>query len=208
MPELAFSCVGVTVDPFAAAPGFVVSLRITETSGVEVDAIALRCQLRIEPHRRRYSPAEISRLTDLFGDVSRWGETLKPLQLALVSVMVPGFTGAVDVRMDVPCSYDLEVASGAYFAGLDDGEVPLLMLFSGTVFARWAGRLRVAQVPWSKEITYGLPVSMWRQMIDTHFPASGWIRCHRSTLDELRRFKAAHALPTWDATLRALLGAS
>ena len=28
----------------------------------------------------------------------------------------------------------------------------------------------------------------------------------RPTLDELIRFKTRHALPTWDATLRALLG--
>lgn len=203
MTELAFDCVGARVDPYAAAPGLVLTLRITADS--RLDAIALRCQLRIEPHRRRYTPAESSRLADLFGDVSRWGETLKPLQLANVSVMVPGFSGVCDVDLDVPCGYDLEVASGAYFAGLEEGEVPLLLLFSGSVFAVDDGRMRVTQVPWSKEVSYRLPVATWRQMVDTHFPNSGWIRCSRDTIDALRRFKSTRALPTWDATVLALL---
>ena len=44
--------------------------------------------------------------------------------------------------------------------------------------------------------------------MDTHFPDSGWIRMSRQTLDELGDFKARHALPTWDATVRALLDAT
>ena len=34
---------------------------------------------------------------------------------------------------------------------------------------------------------------------------SAWLTVSRDTLDELMRFKTRHALPTWDATLRALL---
>src|SRR5208282_5810237 len=133
------------------------TLRIAETSGVKVDAIALRCQIRIEPTRRRYSDAEAERLNDLFGETQRWADTLKPLQFTNVSVMVPGFTGSTDVDLTVPLTYDMEIGATRYFAGLDDGEVPLLLLFSGTVFCIADGKMSVSQVPWSKEASYRLP---------------------------------------------------
>jgi hypothetical protein len=203
--ELAFDCTGARADKYALAPSMSFVLRIAETSGQQVDAIALRCQIRIEPARRRYSDAEAERLNDLFGDTQRWADTLKPLQFTTVSIMVPGFTGSTELDLPVTLSYDLEIGSVRYFAGLDAGEVPLLLLFSGTVFAVADGRLQVQQVPWSKEATYRLPVSVWREAIDAHFPNSAWIRMTRHTLDDLQRFKTGQALPTWDATIAALL---
>lgn len=205
MAEIAFDCTGARAERYALAPSMSFVLRIAETTGQRVDAIALRCQLRIEPARRRYSDAEAERLNDLFGDTQRWADTLKPLQFATVSVMVPGFTGSTELELPVPLSYDLEVGSARYFAGLDAGEIPLLLLFSGTVFAVAEGRLQVQQVPWSKEASYRLPVSVWREAIEAHFPGSAWIKMTRQTLDELQRFKTRQALPTWDATIAALL---
>jgi hypothetical protein len=205
MAELAFDCVGAHPEKYAVTPSMSLTLRIAETSGQRVDAIALRCQIRIEPTRRRYSDAEAQRLNDLFGDTQRWADTLKPLQFTTVSIMVPGFTGSTEIDLPVALSYDLEIGSTRYFAGLDGGEIPLLLLFSGTVFAAAEGRLQVQQVPWSKEASYRLPVSIWREAIDVHFPNSAWIRMSLHTLDELQRFKNRRALPTWDATLAALL---
>jgi Family of unknown function (DUF6084) len=205
MAELAFDCTGARAERFAVMPSMSMVLRISETTGQKVDAIALRCQIRIEPARRRYSDAEAERLNDLFGDTHRWADTLKPLQFAQVSVMVPGFTGSTEIDLPVPLSYDLEIGSTRYFAGLEGGEVPLLLLFSGTVFASAGGRFQVQQVPWSKEASYRLPISLWREAIDAHFPNSSWIKMSLQTLDELQRFKARMALPTWDATIAALL---
>jgi hypothetical protein len=205
MAELSFDCVGAQAERYAVVPSFTLQLRISETTGQRVDAIALRCQIRIEPMRRRYTDAEAERLNDLFGETQRWSDTLKPLQFALLSVMVPSFTGSVQVNLPVPFSYDLEIASARYFSALDSGEIPLLMLFSGTIFGTADGRLQVQQVPWSKEATFRLPVSVWRASVDAHFPNSAWIRMTRETLDELIRFKNRKALPTWDATLAALL---
>ena len=105
----------------------------------------------------------------------------------------------------MPFTYDLDIGSTRYFAGLEAGEVPLLLLFSGTVFGSADGKLQVQQVPWSKEAAYRLPVSVWREAIDAHFPNSAWIKMSRQTLDELQRFKTRHALPTWDATVCELL---
>jgi len=105
----------------------------------------------------------------------------------------------------VMLSYDLEIGSTRYFASLDAGEVPLLLLFSGTVFSVVDGRIQVQQVPWSKEASFRLPISVWREAIDAHFPNSAWIKMSRQTLDQLQQFKTRRALPTWDATLQALL---
>src|ERR1700727_1884119 len=118
MAELAFGCTAAQSARYAATPTLNFTLQITEAAGVKVHAIALRCQIRIEPHRRRYSAAEARRLNDLFGDTSRWAETVKPIQLATVSAMVPGFTSLTEVRLPVRHYYDLEVASARYLHGL------------------------------------------------------------------------------------------
>ena len=205
MAELAFDCVGARVDRFAVVPSLGLVLSISETSGQKVEAIALRCQIRIEPARRRYSAREAERLNDLFGDTERWADTLKPMQFSTVATMVPGFSGRSEIELPVPFTYDLEVGSARYFDSLEAGEIPLLLLFSGTVFTVVDGRMQVQQVPWSKEATYRLPVSVWREAIDAHFPNSAWIKMSRQTLEDLQRFKSANALPTWDMTLAALL---
>jgi hypothetical protein len=203
--ELVFDCIGARADRYAVVPTFSLTLRISETSGQPVSAIALRCQIRIEPARRRYSAAEAERLHDLFGETGRWADTLKPLQFTTVSTMVPGFAGSTEIELPITASYDLEIGATRYFASLEEGGIPLLLLFSGTVFAVPDGRMQVQQVPWSKEAPFRLPVSVWREAIDAHFPNSAWIRMSRETLDQLQRFKTRHALPTWESALSALL---
>ena len=208
MAELIFGCTEAHATRYAATPTLSFALHITESTGVRVHAVALRCQIRIEPQRRRYSPDEARRLNDLFGDTSRWAETVKPIQLATVSATVPGFTSVTETELQVPCTYDLEVASARYLQALDDGTIPLLLLFSGTVFIADGNSMRVELIPWSSEASYRMPAAVWQDVVDEHFPGSAWLRCSRETLDVLSVFKAAHALPTWDATLATLLAAA
>jgi hypothetical protein len=203
--KLTFDCLGAHVEPYAAMPTLGFRVRIAEQTGEVVHAIVLRCQIRIEPSRRRYSELEAQRLHDLFGDVSRFADTLKPIQFASVAAMVPGFTGELETDLPVPCSYDLEIAAARYFYGLADGDIPLLLLFSGTVFLKRESGFAVEQVPWSAESSYRMPVATWRQLVDQYFPNSGWLRCTRDTLDALALFKTEHALPTWESTLIELL---
>lgn len=205
MPELVFDCLGARSDPYAAGPTMTFRLRIAETTGERVHAIALRCQLRIEPQKRRYTDAEVQQLDGLFGDRSRWAETLRPLQFAEVSAMVPGFTGSVEVEVAVACTYDLEIAASSYFHALDEGDIPLVLLFSGTVFLRGDNGFNVAQVPWHKEATCRVPVTEWRAMMDRFFPNSGWLRLSRDTLAALGAYKNARVLPTWEQAITALL---
>ncbi|MFI0787763.1 DUF6084 family protein [Streptomyces lydicus] len=205
MTEVSFDCTGVRADRYAAAPTLLFRLRITAPDpATRVHAIALRCQLRIEPARRGYRDDEAEALADLFGERSRWGGTLHPLQFAQVSLVVPGFTGETEIDLPVPCSYDLDVAAGRYFHALRDGEVPLLLLFSGTVFAG-AGGFQVQPVSWNEEASVRMPVAVWQEMTETHFPGCGWLRLPRETLDALLAYRSRRALPSWQAAVEALL---
>jgi hypothetical protein len=208
MADLIFGCTGASAERYAVTPTLSFQLTITERSGVRIHAIALRCQIRIEPHRRRYSAPEAERLHDLFGDPSRWADTVKPIQLATVTAMVPSFTAVTEIELPVPVTYDLEVASARYLYGLEDGMIPLIMLFSGTVFVATDQGYSVELVPWSAEASYRMPVSLWKDLVDAHFPGRAWLGLGRETLDALAVYKTAHALPTWDATLQTLLSAS
>jgi hypothetical protein len=203
--DLRFSCVGARPSPSAAAPTLLLDLHVEETTGARLHALVLQCQIRIQPVLRRYSDDDHERLLDLFGEPARWGETLKPLQLASVAVSVPGFTGARDVAVAVPCTYDLDIAATRYLHGLRDGEVPLLLLFSGTVFFRGPDGLQVEQVPWDREATYRLPVAVWRDLMDLYFPGSAWLRLRTDTVDALARVKSREVLPTWEDTVERLL---
>lgn len=124
------------------------------------------------------------------------------------AVNVPAFSDTTTIDLPVPCSFDFNVAATKYFAGLESGEVPLCLLFSGTIFYRGAdGELQVAQIPWEKEATFRLPVDAWRQMMDQYYPHSAWLRLDRDLFDRLAEYKRRHSIPTWDRAIAQLLAA-
>ncbi|WP_329053068.1 DUF6084 family protein [Amycolatopsis sp. NBC_01488] len=205
MAELTFDCVDVRPLKYAASPTLAFKLRISELTGQPIHAMVLRVQIRIEPQRRRYADDESELLTDLFGERSRWGETLKPFQFTTISVTVPGFSGATEVDAEVPCTYDLEVAAGKYFHALSEGVVPMVLLFSGTVFGKGGPGFWVEQVPWHTQAECRMPVAVWDELMARYFPNVAWIRLPRETVDALLKYKARHAIPTWEATMDQLL---
>lgn len=206
MSGVGFEVVGARADPSAAAPTLRVGVGITAPRDRQVQSILLRCQIRIEPERRPYDAATQARLVELFGEPHRWADTLRPFPLAHVTLPVRGFAGACEIDMPVELSYDLEVAAGKYLHALRDGTVPLLFLFSGTVFHQTTRGLQIEQIPWDREAQYDLPVALWTAAIDTHFPGCGWVRLQRDTIDLLHSFKTRHGLATWDEAVTALLG--
>jgi hypothetical protein len=205
MGKLSFKVLDARAERYAAVPTIVFRLRIDETSGEQIHAIALRCQIQIEPRRRVYSAGEESRLYELFGEPQRWGETLRTVLWMHATLMVPGFRGGTEVDLPVTCTYDFEVAAAKYFHALDDGEIPLLLLFSGTVFARGQTGFSVQQISWENEAAYRLPVRLWREVMDLYFPGSAWIRLRLDNFNALHHFKGSRALPTWDDAIEALL---
>lgn len=206
MTELVFDCLDAKPERYAAAPTMILKLRIAELTGESIHAMTLQCQIRIDAQRRRYSDSEADRLHDLFGETSRWGDTLKPFHFTSLALTVPAFIGSVEIDLPVPCTYDFEVTSAKYLNALDDGEIPLVLLFSGSVFSRGTSGFAVERVPWNKEAQYRLPVSTWREMMDLHFPNSAWIRVRRDTFDALQRYKSRQAMTGWDEALESLLG--
>jgi hypothetical protein len=203
--DLGIEVLDVRPEQYAAVPTLLFRLGITEASGDPIHTVALRAQIQIEPQRRRYSKEEEARLLELFGEQPQWGESLRPFLWTHASTMLTGFTGFTEVELPVTCSYDFEVAAAKYLHSLGDGEIPLNLLFSGTVFARRDGVVSVQPVPWHVEASYRLPVAAWRGVMDLYFPNSGWIRLRRETIDALTRYKAERAIPTWEDAFELLL---
>ncbi len=206
---LSFEIVGSHAEAYAAEPTIVLRLRITSASPEPVHALALKAQVRIEPQRRTYSAEEEERLYELFGQTPQWGDSLRPFLWTHLSSMVTAFTGETEVDLPIACTYDMEIAGVRYLHGLSEGEIPLILLFSGTAFGPGAGAagggFSARPVSWSDEAMYRLPVQVWRDVMDLYFPNAGWLRLHRDTLDELAKFKGRHALATFDQAVQRLL---
>jgi hypothetical protein len=199
------SVVDARPAPHAASPAIVFRLRIDELSGAPIHALALRCQVRIDPQRRRYTGDEQARLYELFGDVPQWKRTLRSVTWANVVALAPAFSRSIELDLAVPCTYDLEVASAKYLHAVREGGVPLLFLFSGTLFAASGHALAVEPVSWDTEASYVMPAEVWRAAIDQFFPGGGWLRVGAETLDRLQAFRAQRAAVGWDEALDALL---
>jgi hypothetical protein len=205
--ELAFEVLDVRPQTHAAAPHLLFRLRLTESSGAVVHAIALHCQLRIEPQRRPYDAQEQAGLTDLFGTAERYPTTLKPFLWTHASTLVQGFRTSTEFDLPVACTYDFDVSGTKYLHALRGGDVPLVLLFSGTVFTRGTSGFAVEQLSWSLEARCGLPVSAWSALMDLYFPGTGWIRLNRDTIAALARYRAAQGLVSWEQTVARLLPA-
>jgi Family of unknown function (DUF6084) len=208
MPDLSFRIESATVVPFAAVPMIAFQLEIANAVPDEaIHTIALRCQIQIEVTRRRYSPGEQERLLDLFGHPDRWSLTLRNLLWTHANVVVPAFAGTTTiVDLQVPCTFDFNVAATKYFEGLTDGEIPLNMLFSGTVFyAPEDSPLQVSPISWEREARFKLPVKLWKEMMDAYYPNSVWINLHRDVFERLYQYKIQHGIPTWEQALDRML---
>jgi len=209
MPNLSFQVESAQAVTFAAAPLLEFKLRVINAVPEEsIYTAALRCQIQIEATKRRYSSPEQERLLDLFGEPERWSQTLRSQLWTFSSAVISPFTGSTSVNLPVPCTYDFNVAAAKYFYALEEGEVPLTLLFSGTVFYEAEdGALQVAQIPWDREATYRFPVAIWKKMMDHYYPNSAWLAVHKDVFDRLYHYKLQHGIPTWEQTLESLLAA-
>jgi hypothetical protein len=205
MSKFTFTVADVFAERYAAAPQLTARLRIEERTSEVIHAIALRCQVRIEPQRRKYTADEESGLLDMFGTRERWFDTLKPFMWMQTSAMVQGFTDITEVDLAMPCTYDFDVTWSKYLHALRDETIPVVFLFSGTAFTRGLNGFGVEQVPWDCESRYAIPVSVWREMIDHYFPNSGWLRLRHDTMESLAHYKAVRGLTTWEQAVESLL---
>jgi hypothetical protein len=205
--EPVFSVLGVASVANAATPTLRFHLHVDDPLGRAIHTIALSTQIQIDPARRSYDRESRERLVELFGAPERWAATTQPLRWAHVDTLVQGFTGATSFAVDVPCTYDLEVAASKYFSSLPGGEVALTFLFNGMVlYAGEHDRLQVAQVPWSCVARWRMPVDAWQRAMAAHYPGGGWVVLQTETLQALADSKARHGDHSFDAAIRRLLG--
>jgi hypothetical protein len=206
IPELAFEVEGAGPLEYAAVPTLCFALGIESGGGEAIRSVLLDVQIQIAARRRPYGEAAQEALVELFGTPDRWATTLRTLPWLRTTVIVPPFTGRTSIDVPVACSYDLEVTASNYFDALDDGDVPLEFLFSGSVFYVGPdGGLQTSRIAWTQEAEYALPVRVWKETMERHFPNSAWLRLGRESFDRLRAHKARNALPTWDDAVNSLL---
>lgn len=209
MPDLGFRIVGAEAVKFAASPQIALKLQVTNNNPEEtIHSVALRCQIQIEVTRRRYTAEDQQKLRDLFGEPERWSQTLRNLLWTHVNVNVPPFRDSTMVDLPVPCTFDFNVGATKYFHGLGDGDVPLCVMFSGTVFYAQDGEhMQVSPISWEKEARFSMPVKVWREMMDTYYPNTAWLCLRRDIFERLYEYKVRHGIPTWEQALESMMQA-
>jgi hypothetical protein len=206
VPDLDFQIEAVAPLRNAAAPTLVFHLHATNSMAETIHTVLLGCQIMLDVARRRYSADEREKLLDLFGKPELWDRSLRSLFWTNVSVTIPAFTDSAIVDLKVPCTFDVNVAATKYFTGLEEGDVPLLLLFSGTIFYAGGDRvLQVTQIPWEKEASYRLPVRIWREMMDIYYPNSVWLNLRRDVFERLNRYKMRSGIPTFEQALERII---
>jgi hypothetical protein len=203
--DVDFTVLDVAPEPYTVTPVLTARVGVAVNQDDPVHAMALRCQVRIEPLRRSYSDAEAPGLIDLFGPRERWAHTQRTFLWQHCAAMVPGFAGTTTVALPLECTYDFEVAAAKYLHALRDGTIPLQFLFSGTVFVKSDRGFSVQQVPWDCECRYDMPVAAWRELMAQHYPNAGWVRLGHETIAALAAYKSAQGLLDLDHAITSLL---
>jgi hypothetical protein len=164
----------------------------------------LPCGVHMFKRRRQAAGGATS--LDLFGTPERWGQTVRPMPWTNVGGVVSAFAGSAATNLTVPCSYDFSLAATKYFAALDDGDLPLCFLFSGTVFyVGEEGELLVDQISWQKEASFRLPAATWRGLMELYYPNCAWLCLRKDVFDALAEYRSREGLPTWEHALERLL---
>ncbi|HSU85482.1 MAG TPA: DUF6084 family protein [Chthoniobacterales bacterium] len=207
MPDLDFEVTGVDPAVRGLTPLLHFKVKVTNQPAEEtVHSVMLQAQIQIQSQQRAYAPNEKEKLYELFGPPEQWGQTLRNKLWSHAHATMGTFRGATEAVLAVPCSYDLNLAATKYFYGIEEGEVPLSFLFSGTIFyAGPDGRLQVQQISWNKEAAYRMPVARWKAIMEAHYPNTGWLYLEREVFDRLYEYKRHAGVATWEQALEKLL---
>lgn len=206
VPDLDFAVTGAHAVTDAAVPTIGFRLAIGRTGGGRVRSVSLNVDVRIAVAHRRYDHADRLVMARLFGQPEQWATSMRPLTWARVSTVIPPFDERRETELPVPCSRDMELAVTSYFHGVRDGRIPLDFLFSGTVFHDGPdGRLRTAQISWSKEAACQLPAGLWHEVTGRYDGGTSWLPLAPGTYDELTAHRNRNALTGWDETVADLL---
>jgi hypothetical protein len=205
-PDLHFKIEQAQALRFAASPHIVFKLRVTNRTNQKVHSVVLKCQVQLDVSRRHYTPGEQQHLTDLFGEPERWGQTLHSMLWTNTSTIVPSFEETTVVDLQIPCTFDFNVAATKYFDAIADGEIPIGFYFSGTVFyATEQAPFQASPISWEQEASYAMPIRTWREMMDAYYPNSAWLCLGREAFDRLHAYKIQYGIPTFDQALMQVM---
>ena len=210
MPNLRFEVEQAEAIRYAPAPMLAFALKLSNDAAREhIQSVMLQYQVWIEPAGRQYDTQEQGLLLDLFGEPNRWNRTVRSLLWTRGTALVPPFSGSGRVDLDVPCTYDFNIAVAKYFYALTNGVVPLRLMFSGTVFYvpedLHDGAIQVSQIPLETEASYRLPVKIWEEMMGHYYPNTHWLCLEKDLFAQLYRYKVQHGLATWERVFERLL---
>jgi len=161
MPELRFEIASIQRP---ATPGLppTAFIRISNGSPPQrIQSIRLRCQALIEPARRRYGAAERTAVAALFGAPEHWASSLRSLPLANVEIVVPAFTGSTVA--EVPVASVISFTAQRYIDALREGEIPIIFLFSGTVFCESGAGVEIVPISWDRDARFRIPLVEWKE---------------------------------------------
>jgi hypothetical protein len=207
MPDLDFKITGIEPARRGLAPLLHFILEVTNSPETEtIQTVMLQAQIQIQAPGRVYNADEKKKLKELFGAPEDWGQTLRTRLWTHANTIIPQFHGHTTTILAVPCTFDFNVAATKYFYALEEGDVPLLFLFSGTTFYTAPdGRLQIQKISWEKECTWRMPIARWQELMEYHYPDSAWIAMRRDVFDQLYEFKRREGLSSWDEVLERLL---
>lgn len=210
MAEVGFTVLRAEAVADAAVPLIGLAVRVVaRPAEAVIHGVALRVQVRLDVARRRYSAVEEQQLGEIFGAPAQWAQSLKSLLWTNLSVNVPAFAEETTVDLELPCTFDLHHAAAKYLYGLEEGDVPLTLLFSGSVFhVGDEGTLQVAPIPWSQEDAFRVPIATWRAAMDMHYAGRAAFEVSRDLFDRVQRYRVRRGLASWDAALASLLAAA
>lgn len=206
MPELDFRIAGVHAAAKGLTPMLQFIVSIKNSSSEAVRCILLHAQIQIQAPGRAYNPREKANLIELFGAPEHWGQTLRNCLWTCADTTVGDFDRETEAILSVPCTYDLKFAATKYFYGLEDGEIPLLFLFSGWMFYPGEnGRMQTQPISWNKEAVFRMSAATWKNLMEEHFPNSAWLYLRRDIFDRLYAYKRANGDATWEQTIERLV---
>jgi hypothetical protein len=206
MPELNFQITGVEAISKGLIPLMQFRVAVKNSSPETILSVLLHAQIQILSPQRAYNSREKENLVELFGTPERWGSTLRNRVWTSADTTTGTFAERAEATFSIPCSYDLTLAATKYFDALEGGEVPLLFLFSGTIFYTNAEeKLQVQPISWDKESIFRLPVATWKHLIEQHFPNSAWLYLRRDVFERLYALKRNRGDATWEQTVGRLL---
>jgi hypothetical protein len=193
---------------FSVAPLVALTVEATNADASRaVQSGLLRCQVQIDAASRAYDAEEAARLRGLFGEGAVWGRAVRRLLWAQVTAVLPQFTDRCEFEIHAPCTSDVNVVSAHYCQALRDTDVPVSILFSGTVFSKVAdGGLEARPLPWSSEARFAMPSRVWRDAIERQ-SAGTQVLLRREIHERLARYGEQGGFATLDEAVESLLSA-